>query len=115
MTEDRHQPKQIGCKRVGVIPGSGFFGEPNATWLDSDNGELLCEAWHNVAPRILGLGPTAHQQQRRSPATDHGMQTKAANVDVAALERLGKTIRQFWDPRYRSCSGSAFDMNGALS
>ena len=83
MAEGVHQAGEVASLRAGVVPAGGLVGEADASLVDRDHLELPRERRHHMAPRVPGLGPAVHEQQRRTVTADHRVQGHLTGVDAA--------------------------------
>ncbi len=88
VAERVHQRDKIARERAGVVAARGFVGQPDPALVDRDDLEVLGQRRHQQPPRVPGLGPAVHQQQRRPLAADDRVQAQLTGVDVLARERV---------------------------
>ena len=90
VAERVHQSHQVAGEAGSVVPAGGFAGQPDAALVDRDDGEVPGQRRHQHPPRVPGLGPAVHQQQRRALAPGDRVQANLTGVNVPACERAGE-------------------------
>jgi hypothetical protein len=95
-----HQRHQVAGEGGAVVPALGFAGQPDTALVDRDDAEVPGQRRHQHPPRVPGLGPAVHQQQRRALTSGDRVQAQFTSVDVPAGERVGEPGREAWRSRH---------------
>jgi hypothetical protein len=96
MAERGHQLDHVARQRPDVVAAFRLLGEPDAALIDGDHLEIVGQHRHDQAPRVPGLRPTVHQQQRRTFAaraasrrTSPVSTSRLVNVSAKPAGRFG--------------------------